>query len=362
MVKTERTTSARSKAIILLLLAVSCAVAFWMHFAAANATANAQLVVPESALDFGEVWEEEGFQWKLPIRNPTGRAVEISSFQSAPLCTSIQPGSLVIPPGDAAEVTLTLDLSRICIGQEKLPVRDFSVPIVPVIQGSLPGQRGWVIRGRVRVPLLLEPYEVDFGDNLVQGQPFSSRRVSVTSTTPLARVIARSDSARVSAKLTPVGDGNSRELEIVPEGSLGPGPWQANVLLEMLTATGEAIPPKRLRVRGVVKEDIEAVPSVVLLGACPVGGTAQETVVLRSTSGKPFEVRAVKTTSQHLVAEREGQTAPNLKQYRISQRVTWGDPQNGSITFRVEAERGEALLVTVPVLCLAIPSENEGPR
>jgi hypothetical protein len=236
------------------------------------------------------------------------------------------------------------------------------VPIVPVIEESLPGQRGWVVRGRVRVPILLDPYELDFGDNLTQGQPFPSRRVSVTPAAPLARVLARSDSTQVSAKLTPCRDGNFHELEVVPQGSLGVGPWEANVFLEMLTASGESLPKKRLRVRGVVKEDVEAVPAVLLLGACPVGGTAQETVVLRSTSGKAFAVSAVKTSTEHLVVELQGKAAPNLRQYRVRQRVAPGEPQAGTITFRVEAEGRQAMLVTVPVHYLAIPSTREAPR
>lgn len=344
-----------SRAIILLLLVLICAVAYWMRFAATKADANAGLSVPEDALDFGEVWEDERFQWTLPIKNPTQREVEIVSFQSTPLCTSIEPASLVIPAGDTAEVKLTLDLSRFCTFQEGQRVREFVARVAPVIKYDVPGQRGWEIRGRVRASLLVDPIFIDFGDNVVHGQPAVSRVVKIGAPAPLAKIVPRFDSARVSATLNMLDTGCSYQLEVTPNPSLSQGEFEADIFFEMVTVRGEILPRKRLPIKGVVKDDIQAFPSTILLGAVREGDSVHEMVTLHSASQSPVHVKAVSTSSEATVVAVDGDTSPQCKQYKVTQLIVGRDSHAGEIIFQLQDAAGQGRKIVVPIIYFGVP-------
>jgi hypothetical protein len=363
-------------AVVALLASLCFAVGYWMYAARANNNRNLGLLVPEEALDFGEVWQDERFRWTLPIENPTGRAVEITDFITRPACPSIEPRKLLIPPGQTGHVTFTIDLSLLCRGQEKLVVRDRVLNVVPVIPDAIPGQRGWLIRGRARAAVLVDPYQVDYGDNLVDGQPFPTRTVQVRSTgfsrpagakppeggttngakapesanaSAAAEIIPRYDAARLAVSLRKADRPGAYRLDITPRAALRPGAFESDILFEVAHSGGERIPPTRLRVKGVVKEAVEAIPPKLLCGACAVGQSVSETVVLRATGPKRFDVTAIETSSPATRVTPDGASGPDLKAYRVTQTAVAAEEQAASVTFHLRTETGRTRDIKVAV-------------
>ncbi len=77
-----------------------------------NDVANALgLTISASCLDFGEVWEDSQFKWVVSLENRSTQELVIDGFGSTCTCTDISPNSLVIPPGKARDLHLTIDLT-----------------------------------------------------------------------------------------------------------------------------------------------------------------------------------------------------------------------------------------------------------
>src|SRR5262249_13860680 len=64
------------RGIVVAILTVVCAGGYWIGSAPRrNAARHAALTVPDTSLDFGEVWEDPAFVWKLPIENNTDEPI-----------------------------------------------------------------------------------------------------------------------------------------------------------------------------------------------------------------------------------------------------------------------------------------------
>ena len=70
------------------------------------------LVVNQSDLEIGEVWEEKDFETVLPIYNQTATPIEVVNFAVSCGCLMVEPRSLTIPAKEIALVRLRLDLAK----------------------------------------------------------------------------------------------------------------------------------------------------------------------------------------------------------------------------------------------------------
>lgn len=66
------------RGIALTILVLACLGAYWVGSRPRQvAAAQQSLVVSESALHFGEVWEDKAFVWTLPIENRSSQDIQI---------------------------------------------------------------------------------------------------------------------------------------------------------------------------------------------------------------------------------------------------------------------------------------------
>src|SRR5581483_2768328 len=102
----------------IVVLGLSFGVAYWAGLAARQANQPPPmgviyvLAIAAADLDMGEVWEETGIVWRLPIHNQTTRHIEIHELQQTCGCTDIKPRRLTIAAGETATLELTLDLTH----------------------------------------------------------------------------------------------------------------------------------------------------------------------------------------------------------------------------------------------------------
>jgi len=304
---------------------------------------NAHLEVDPQQLDLGEVWEQNGFCWTLPIRNLSRRDVAVSRFIGSCRCVDVTPRSLVIPAGKTAEVRLALDLTTGDPRQTAPHSRPFSIQIVPVIENGLPQYQGWELEGLVRRAFRLSSPSVTFGDSLVSGEPFPARTVEVTANVRLGRLTAEPElEAPAAVTLERAEEAGRYLLRVAPEETAVVGRHDFNVLLKGVTETGERLPPFPIPVMMEVVDDIQTVPASVPFGSLPLGESAEETVVLRSRTGKSFEVVKADADPKKGVWVERSTTTGRDACFRVRQRAVALRSQGHYIRFTLQVDSGEA--------------------
>jgi hypothetical protein len=322
---------------------------------------SADLQVPPDRLYFGEVWETNQFAWVLPIENRGSHAITITGFSFSCACSKITPDSLSIPAGQTREVRLTIDLRAKQLKGDQRPTRGFEVAISPRLspQDAKPIQ--WVIKGNVRVPLLLESEVLDLGRCSVFAEPLPKRTMSITSTVPLADLSVRGLPADFAATVAQQPDSKSKyTLTVTTVKKRPPGLHQFQLELIPKLSSGEQLPAQKLPVELRLVSDIQASPPDVTFGAKALGETAVDTITLQSLTHRQFKVTTVQAKGEGLDCCQE--TTGNLKAvFRITQRILKVGAQHGQVVFRLSSTENQQETVEVGVFYQGIPASGQQP-
>ena len=208
------------------------------------------LVIAESCLNFGQVWEQPSFKWLLHLENQTDEELDIVRFNSSCACTSIRPASLIIHPRQTEEIELTIDLTSKSSKKRDIlaTTEDFAVNIQPSIQeiSGLKILDSWEIKGKVKRVLDLDKGFVDFGQFSERLQFLAPRSVKVTSHTPLAGLVvaSRSEFFQVATNKLAATDKVAYELVVSPMGNLPIGSYRT--MLEVTAHLADGLPTAAL--------------------------------------------------------------------------------------------------------------------
>lgn len=296
---------------------------------------NAGLEIASTQLSLGEIWEESAFCHKLVLENRSSDDLKILDFATSCACMAIKPRSLTIPAGESREVQIILDLSARTSAESTLPARDFEAHLVPRVQSHFPQQPGWTIKARVRRALTLTAPHIDCG-LIVRGQSPTPCETVATARIPLKSV--RPDCDRSLAHVSVSRSDKARDtfdISITPSSIRPAGPFRFDVRLYPETVDSAPLPPTTLRVTGLAIDDIQALPSPVSLGAQPLGVLAEETVLLRSITGRPIQIHGINNAPPDLTIQllpRQSNTAPC---FRLVQRITALGDQSSEISILV---------------------------
>ncbi len=315
------------------------------------------LFISSDALNFGETWESEYFQWNIRVENRRNEDVRIREFHSTCNCSSIEPRTATIPAGQAHDFHLVLDLRPHAGDEISSEWRDFLVGLFPNVtdEPEANGRRGWQLRGRVRAAVAFDPRGVDLGRHSEFAQALPIRKLLLTTFVPIDRLIAKSSSAMVHAKANrSAANANGIELEVSAD-QLPIGAVDETIRITPVLESGERLPSRSLPVTGRIVSDIQASPPAVLFGTRCVGEVAQETVVLVSLTKRQFEVVGVTCEgNEDLAVEQLSGQTNSEPAFRVTQRVADVREHTGRVTINVRfADKREANLA-VPVSCLGI--------
>lgn len=224
------------------------------------------LVVEPGDLDFGTAWEQPALRHAFAVTNPTDRPVRVAEIKTGCGCTKVEPQAFTVPPDGRQELAVTLDLTgRAGNGR----IGSFRVELLPLIAHQPPGGRTtWELAGNVRRnPIELSEPAVDFGDDVIAGEPVPIRTidVSLADGSPFDDLRAETDVKSGAARIEPAGPGRWR-LEVAPAEGLPHGPFEFTV---RLTAAGDGtgpFPAQEVRVTGTVRHDIAAWPAAANFG------------------------------------------------------------------------------------------------
>jgi hypothetical protein len=260
-------------------------------------------------LDFGERDAQKDFHWTLPIRNRGPASVQVVALRTSCACSSVDPKSFELQPGEEISVTLRLDLTASRPGSE--PLRAFAVDLAAVAKPGPVNVANWRLAGRVRDVVVYSPPELAFRDSLVRGALFSPRTVRLTFSKGVRNVAVECPGWLGTATIRTLED-NHYEVALAPSLELPLGPFEGEISILALSESGEPLTLPPLPVHGQICGPIVASPTVLLLGAVKQGERIQGEVRIRSRLSKPIQV--LSTSSSHsdtevsLESVREGQT------------------------------------------------------
>lgn len=151
-------------------------------------------------------------------------------------------------------------------------------------------------------PLLLEPKIADFGGSLIRGLAFAPKTISVRAQLPLSSLRAECKSESLTAEVIQHAQDTSKFNIVVSaqSGKLSAGFFESSIQLHCTSDAGESIPPVRLPVVALVREQVEIVPANHSFGSKRLGDTGKETFYLRSLTGSAFDVDDIEYPSAEL--------------------------------------------------------------
>jgi hypothetical protein len=286
---------------------------------------NAGLHVDPKFLDFGEVWAEKEFKWRIPIENRSDRPVGIASFTASCQCSQIEPDTLTIEPGSTAEVVATIDLTVGRDADPPEPRRKFTIAIHPIVAVATSRPPGFVLNGVAKDPFTVSPREVDLGEILSRavGEP---KTIRLKSTIPLASVEAlphpdMTIEVRSEGETRRQGDKETREgeapaepasndltirpaddpteylLTVTPSDQIPLGKVDRTILLTATDQAGNKLPDFPVKVIGEVVFDVAVEPREVYAGMIEMGDTYETILTLHSRTGSRFALVPVEQES-----------------------------------------------------------------
>jgi hypothetical protein len=232
-------------------------------------------------------------------------------------------------------VTLVLDLAPQREGDFSLAERPFSVTVTPLL-GSGAALPGWTVTGRVLNPYQAEPPYVTFEARWIAGTAPPEKEVTVRCGVPLAGLTARCDPQQAAVAVEP--DGDAFRLHIRPRDDLRVGHHQFSIELSGVDSSGKRLPAGHLRAAAEVVAEVARAPAVLPLGLVPVGSAATREIELRSRTGRPFEVLAVRVPDGAGTTVEPVDTEAGRTIYCVTQRVSAKGSQLRAITFSVRPE------------------------
>jgi hypothetical protein len=305
------------------------------------------LSAPSSALNLGEVWEDERFSWILPVKNHGSDPVHVADVRANCDCVSAEPRTFKVLPGQSYPLRLSINLTKRTEPSAN-GKRTFSTTIILTTRSEqAPTTRESIsLSARVRPVLAVRPAAPEFGaiSDAVSTPP--SATFEVAAQTPLECLTAISETPGFEASALPAGSQSLDVFKVQVAATARPpvGPFEAVVRLVPLVPGGQPLPERTVRVRGVIAPDVAAVPRHVSAGARPVGDTAEEIVTVSSRTGRAVKIIAVAAHGDGLTAERL-----DNRRIRIRQTITHTGDVNGQMTLTVEPAGGPPVEAVVPV-------------
>lgn len=323
-----------------------------------------KLAVQEGSLDFGERPPIESFSWTLPVKNLTDRVIEVLDFELGCLCTEVTPQAFSVKPGETQEVKVVVDLQPANDEDLVKSVREFASTIKPIFKGGWPKQDAWQLTGRILNPYRVEPAFINYDDTLVSGLAFPPQQITVTASQSLEALEVECDPPFGTASVQR-RDGQEREFVVhfTPHSDLQIGRYDLTLRLQGICKDGSKLPRTGVRVFAHVRPDVEVFPSVVHLGALKSGQDAKANVVLRSRSGRPYELLGIEHENNEDLKIEEREAAGADRTFELRCQVNKAGLSVSKVKFSVKSGAGNDVRHIPLVVCysgLEAPGTGDG--
>jgi hypothetical protein len=348
------------------ILAISFGLAYWAGQYARKARQPADqavvegLMIPAANLDFGEVWEEKGFDWRLPIRNLTSNTVEIRKFSTSCGCTAIEPPKLSIQPGETATVQLTIDLTHRSYAEAGLARRPFAISVHPITPSARRGSAGWQIHGTVRSRVTVDEKSVHFGEEPIHGQQAVTRKLRATVHVPCQDLEVTLNPSVATATVKRHEDDPSRfEITIAVNPDLPPGHFQTDAKISVLTPSGKRELALLLPIAGEMQPEVRLLPARVVLAPAPIGDSVEAIVTLQAPPEAEAAVDHIEIDDPSLrVGPARIEGHPAGRAYRFRQYVGKEGDQRSTVRFIIRKPNTGKITLPIEVWYCGEPRQK----
>lgn len=304
------------------------------------------LEVAASDLDLGEVWEDPNFVRPVTITNRAGRTVEVVDLRGGCECTSVEPRSFVLGPGESQRVQVKIDLTHRYPHQFGVERRELTVSLHPFLKDRGETAAGWAVKGVVKSRVSLEGRGIEFGDTCGQGGSMRTRKILATVHVPLAGLEASCPVGTASIGVQPVAQKPGQyHVAVTPNPNLPLGPFKFDVSLVATLPDGAKVSCASFAVQGEMQSPVRIRPGAVLLGELPIGTNASAFVVVGFPAvGWTVDRIETELSETSVVPAEPVDGSPT---YRITQPITKDGDRYCTVRFVVRGPTGR--LETVPV-------------
>lgn len=238
------------------------------------------LTVDPAHLDFGDVWETDKFEWKVPVTNTGSQVLVVDRWQAGCDCSAITPQSLRVGPGETKSITVQIDLSSKVDSTSLTPV-PISITFAAVVGGK--GLPALTLRGKAK-PI------ISVGTtNLSQTIPADARgatsRLNIELALPPDDITGMVEMFPVRCE---VGSQSGRHVSFALKYSeaIPSGYHKFALVIRGKLASGQAF-SKSFSCGVAVLPDIQPTPSELVVTGL-VKGVREETITFRSLSDAPL--------------------------------------------------------------------------
>ena len=316
------------------------------------------LSVDPDALDVGEVWETPRLVVRLRVHNDAATPRVVEKWTGGCGCTTVEPKTLSLRPGESAEVTVTIDLTDRAPRNRGVARWPLAIHLQPVFAGDRDPSAGWTIAGTVLNLLNVPVGRLDILDGCVSGGPPRGRTFHVTAQKPLARVEADLDSSYGSVRVEPAGP-DRWAVTVTPSPQLPAGPFEFRVPIRAVTPDGESHPSTTVVVAGEMHPPVRAFPRTAqVVGDVTVPGPAVAEVSVTVPDG--WAVARVESDAAGTDAKHVGPAPDGGRLYRITQPTPNPGGFRVGVRFVVQGPAGRTATAPVEVVGYARPAGKGG--
>jgi hypothetical protein len=297
----------------------------------------APLAAEPSSLLFGAVWNTDHFQWTVPVHNVSNEWVHVKRLKTSCTCTSVSPSAFTLKPGESVDLRLTFDFAERLHQWPDRPEMQFAQSVSAYVDddGSYPVAT-WELKGVVKNAFFVRSGELNFGETLVEGQPFPLRSFEVVCFKPCRDLEASLDSQSGTVRVERSQEREDRfRILVAPKASLDVGVHRLNVRLKALLQTGEQTGEVPIAIEARVLQDLQILPAVAHFGDLGVGQTREQVFTIGSRTGRPVRIVSSTVDSKDaevtLLSSKDGQAA-----VRVKVRSSRCGSQDVAIRFKID--------------------------
>jgi hypothetical protein len=312
------------------------------------------LYIDPKYLDFGEVWETDRFQWRVPVHNVGMESVHILAKSRSSSCAQDLDPEILLP-GQCRELRFEFDLRPVCAAQEHRSLRAVELPL-PIAIATRTHRQAWVLRGRVRSTLIVPTKLIDLGRAVVTSAP-RCREIPIRALAEVRELLVAFDERFVYADFEAI-DASNWNFRVKPAWGLSVGRYDTAVELKPILTSGEAAPSIRIPVEFELIGDVQPDSPIVALGAHPVGSTVESGVSIRSFSGRSFTF-----DGWSVVPPGDCEVIPigsgtSTHQFTIRQRVTQSGDHDCWLTFTGRDADGHPFTLAMAIRYYGLSASN----
>jgi hypothetical protein len=311
---TQLGTPKRIVLVIIFTLSIA-AVSLWTAHATTSRN-NPLIIVDQGMSDIGTVWMRSDFKHAIMVANTSNKTLVVDDILRSCSCATIHPRSFSLAPGERQRIDVILNLIPRGTVEPHIELIPFSVSLLPRIR-QINQLIKWDIVGHVKLPFNLTHGWIDFGQIPRESLAQQKRSLILDCRAPIDTLNSTIDLDSATVHTERVGSDKYRiDVSLTP--ALSPGSIDATVSIRAISLQGEQLPEFKVRVIGMVLDEISVVPQEISFGSIGLKDCQEETMVVRSRNSRRIESLDVKadlpSTSVVLRSRDESQYVYQIRQ------------------------------------------------